>query len=50
MAETKAIAENDAKTTFNNTQAVKEYQRKELEKYTKAQNAAIDKITKVLKV
>ena len=49
MAETKAIAENDAKTTFNNTQAVKEYQRKELEKYTKAQNAAIDKITKVLK-
>ncbi len=49
LAETKAIAENDAKATFNNSQAVKEYQRKELEKYNKVQSAAIDKITKTIK-
>ncbi|MBX7181257.1 MAG: hypothetical protein K1X82_04015 [Bacteroidia bacterium] len=49
MAETKAIAEDDARTTFKNTQGVKEYQRKEAEKSNKTQQIAIDKITKAIK-
>ncbi len=48
-AEIKAISDDDAKTTFGNTQEVKEYYRKEAEKLNKNQKAAVDIITNTLK-